>query len=95
MALLTKSLLRTQSLTALFFVSGLIMTPPLYIVAWGINYQRHYWAQGHYFLEDFKAACDYLNGEENKNENSDHYVPLKDFLCTLVLALKSQFLISL
>lgn len=58
---------------------------PLYIVAWGINYQRHYWAQGHYFLEDFKAACNYLNGEENKNENSDHYVPLKDFLCTLVL----------
>lgn len=58
---------------------------PLYIVAWGINYQRHYWAQGHYFLDDFKAACNYLNGEENKNENSDHYVPLKDFLCTLVL----------
>lgn len=58
---------------------------PLYIVAWGINYQRHYWAQGHYFLEDFKSACNYLNGEEDKNENPDHYIPLKDFLCTLVL----------
>ena len=56
---------------------------PLYIVAWGINYQRHYWAQGHYFLEDFKAACDYLNGEENKNENPDHYVSIKDFIRTL------------
>lgn len=41
---------------------------PRYTVAWGINYQRHYWAQGHYFLEDFKAACNYLNGEEDKNE---------------------------
>ena len=53
---------------------------PRYIVAWGINYQRHYWAQGHYFLEDFKAACNYLNGEENKNENPDHYISIKDFI---------------
>ena len=58
---------------------------PRYIVAWGIDYQRHYWAQGHYFLEDFKGACNYLSGEENKNKNPDHYIPLKDFLCTLVL----------
>ena len=29
---------------------------PRYIVAWGIDYQRHYWAQGHYFLEDFKET---------------------------------------
>nr|DAJ17816.1 MAG TPA: hypothetical protein [Siphoviridae sp. ctngg6] len=56
---------------------------PLYIVAWGINYQRHYWVQGHYFLEDFKAACNYLNGEENKNENPNHYVSIKDFIRTL------------
>ena len=56
---------------------------PRYTVAWGINYQRHYWAQGHYFLEDFKSACNYLNGEENKNESSDHYVPIKDFIRTL------------
>ncbi len=56
---------------------------PLYIVAWGINYQRHYWAQGHYFLEDFKAACDYLNGEENKTVSPDHYVSIKDFIRTL------------
>ena len=56
---------------------------PRYIVAWGINYQRHYWAQGHYFLEDFKAACNYLNGEGNKNVNRDHYVPIKDFIRTL------------
>lgn len=56
---------------------------PRYIVAWGINHQRHYWAQGHYFLEDFKAACDYLNGEEDKNENPDHYIPIKDFIRTL------------
>lgn len=58
---------------------------PRYTVAWGINYQRHYWAQGHYFLEDFKAACNYLNGEENKTVSPDHYIPLKDFLCTLAL----------
>lgn len=56
---------------------------PRYTVAWGINHQRHYWAQGHYFLEDFKAACNYLNGEENKNENPDRYVSIKDFICTL------------
>lgn len=56
---------------------------PLYIVAWGINYQRHYWAQGHYFLDDFKAACNYLNGEENKTVSPDHYVSIKDFIRTL------------
>lgn len=56
---------------------------PLYIVAWGINYQRHYWAQGHYFLDDFKAACNYLNGEENKTASPDHYVSIKDFIRTL------------
>lgn len=56
---------------------------PRYTVAWGINYQRHYWAQGHYFLEDFKAACNYLNGEENKTANPDHYVSIKDFIRTL------------
>ena len=58
---------------------------PRYTVAWGIDYQRHYWSQGHYFLEDFKAACNYLNGEENKTVSPDHYIPLKDFLCTLAL----------
>lgn len=56
---------------------------PRYIVAWGIDYQRHYWAQGHYFLEDFKAACNYLNGEENKTVNPDHYVSIKDFVRAL------------
>ena len=56
---------------------------PRYVVAWGINYQRHYWAQGHYFLEDFKAACNYLNGEENKTVSPDHYVSIKDFIRTL------------
>lgn len=56
---------------------------PRYIVAWGIDYQRHYWAQGHYFLEDFKAACNYLNGEENKTVSPDHYVSIKDFIRTL------------
>lgn len=56
---------------------------PRYTVAWGIDYQRHYWAQGHYFLEDFKAACNYLNGEENKTVNPDHYVSIKDFIRTL------------
>lgn len=56
---------------------------PRYIVAWGIDYQRHYWAQGHYFLEDFKAACNYLNEEENKTVNPDHYVSIKDFIRTL------------
>ena len=53
---------------------------PRYIVAWGIDYQRHYWAQGHYFLEDFKGACNYLNGEENKTVSPDHYVSIKDFI---------------
>ena len=53
---------------------------PRYTVAWGIDYQRHYWAQGHYFLEDFKAACNYLNGEENKTVSPDHYVSIKDFI---------------
>lgn len=56
---------------------------PRYTVAWGINYQRHYWAQGHYFLDNFKAAYDYLNGEEDKSENVDHYIPVKDFIRTL------------
>lgn len=56
---------------------------PRYIIAWGINYQHHYWAQGHYFLDNFKAACDYLNGEEDKNKNADHYIPIKDFIHTL------------
>ena len=56
---------------------------PRYIVAWGIDYQRHYWTQGHYFLEDFKGACNYLNGEENKNVSPDHYVSIKDFIRTL------------
>ena len=56
---------------------------PHYIVAWGIDYQHHYWAQGHYFLENFKAACNYLNGEENKTVSPDHYVSIKDFIRTL------------
>ena len=56
---------------------------PRYTVAWGIDYQRHYWAQGHYFLENFKAACNYLNGEENKTVSPDHYVSIKDFIRTL------------
>ena len=56
---------------------------PRYTVAWGIDYQRHYWAQGHYFLEDFKGACSYLNGEENKTVSPDHYVSIKDFIRTL------------
>lgn len=56
---------------------------PRYTVAWGINYQRHYWAQGHYFLDDFKAACNYLNGEENKTISPDHYVSIKDFIRAL------------
>ena len=56
---------------------------PHYIVAWGIDYRHHCWAQGHYFLENFKAACDYLNGEEDENEQADHYVPIKNFIRTL------------
>lgn len=56
---------------------------PRYTVAWGINYQRHYWAQGHYFLDNFEGACNYLNGEENKTVSPDHYVSIKDFIRTL------------
>ena len=58
---------------------------PRYIVAWGINYQRKYWAQGHYFMDDLQAAVDYLNGKDKGDEFKDHYIPLKDFLCTLAL----------
>lgn len=55
---------------------------PRYIVAWGINYQRKYWAQGHYFMDDLQAAVDYLNGKD-KNESPDHYISIKDFIRTL------------
>ena len=55
---------------------------PHYIVAWGIDYQRNYWAQGHYFMGNLQAAVDYLNGKD-KNESPDHYVSIKDFIRTL------------
>ena len=55
---------------------------PRYIVAWGIDYQRNYWAQGHYFMGNLQAAVDYLNGKD-KNESPDHYIPIKDFIRTL------------
>ena len=55
---------------------------PRYIVAWGIDYQRNYWAQGHYFMSNLQAAVDYLNGKD-KNESPDHYVSIKDFIRTL------------
>ena len=55
---------------------------PRYIVAWGIDYQRNYWAQGHYFMGNLQAAVDYLNGKD-KNESPDHYVSIKDFIRTL------------
>lgn len=50
--------------------------------AWGIDYQRNYWAQGHYFMDNLQAAVDYLNGKD-KNENPDHHVSIKDFIRTL------------
>ena len=55
---------------------------PRYIGAWGIDYQRNYWAQGHYFMDNLQAAVDYLNGKD-KNESPDHYVSIKDFIRTL------------
>ena len=55
---------------------------PRYIGAWGIAYQRNYWAQGHYFMGNLQAAVDYLNGKD-KNESPDHYVSIKDFIRTL------------
>ena len=55
---------------------------PRYIGAWGIDYQRNYWAQGHYFMGNLQAAVDYLNGKD-KNESPDHYVSIKDFIRTL------------
>lgn len=55
---------------------------PCYIGAWGIDYQRNYWAQGHYFMDNLQAAVDYLNGKD-KNENPDHHVSIKDFIRTL------------
>ena len=56
---------------------------PRYIGAWGIDYQRKYWAQGHYFMDNLQAAVDYLNGKDKKDEFNAHYVPIKDFLRTL------------
>ena len=55
---------------------------PRYIVAWGIDYQRNYWAQGHRFMGNLQAAVDYLNGKD-KNESPDHYISIKDFIRTL------------
>ena len=56
---------------------------PRYIGTWGINYQRKYWAQGHYFMDNLQAAVDYLNGKDKKDEFKDHYVSIKDFIRTL------------
>ena len=56
---------------------------PRYIGAWGIDYQRKYWAQGHYFMDNLQAAVDYLNGKDKKDEFKDHYVSIKDFIRTL------------
>lgn len=33
-----------------------------YIVAWGLR--PHSWCQGHYFMGNFKSACEYFNREE-------------------------------
>lgn len=33
-----------------------------YIVAWGIR--KGSWCQGHYFMSDFKNACEYFNRKE-------------------------------
>lgn len=35
---------------------------PFYVGAWGIT--EHSWSQGHYFMNDFEAASDYVNGKE-------------------------------
>ena len=56
---------------------------PRYIGAWGIDYQRKYWAQGHYFMDNLQAAIDYLNGKDKKDEFKDHHVSIKDFIRTL------------
>lgn len=56
---------------------------PRYIGAWGIDYQRNYWAQGHYFMNNLQAAVDYLNGKDKKDEFKDHHVSIKDFIRTL------------
>lgn len=56
---------------------------PRYIVAWGLNYNYHSWAQGHYFMEDFKAACDYLNGKDKEEIENRKYVTIKDFLLSI------------
>ena len=56
---------------------------PRYIGAWGIDYQRNYWAQGHYFMDNLQAAVDYLNGKDKEDEFKDHHVSIKDFIRTL------------
>ena len=56
---------------------------PRYIGAWGIDHQRKYWAQGHYFMDNLQAAVDYVYGKDNKTENSDHHVSIGDFVRTL------------
>lgn len=53
-----------------------------YIVAWGLDFKTRTWAQGHYFMKDFNAACDYLNGKD-KEAKIPNWIPIKDFLNTL------------
>lgn len=38
----------------------------MYIVAWGLNFKNQCWSQGHYFMEDFKSAVNYVLGKEVK-----------------------------
>lgn len=35
---------------------------PFYVGAWGIR--EGSWAQGHYFMDNFEAAANYVNGKE-------------------------------
>ena len=42
---------------------GQLNTPkPFYVGAYGL--QKHYWSQGHYFMEDLVSAVKYVTGTE-------------------------------
>lgn len=43
-----------------------VMATGRYIGAYGIDFTRGCWAQGHYFLEDFESAVNYVLGKEVK-----------------------------
>lgn len=46
-----------------------VMATGHYIVAWGLNFKYKCWMQGHYFMEDFEGAVNYVLGKEGEAQN--------------------------